>query len=37
MADSNIQEVDVNHVSEYPMIFLHCSNKEVKKRKYDIL
>ena len=33
---NNIQEVNVNYVKEYPMIFLHNNNKEVmKKKKYD--
>ena len=32
MAHSNIQEVNVNHVSGYPMISPHSNNKEVMKK-----
>ena len=30
---SNIQEVNVNYVSGYPMISSHITNKEVGKKK----
>ena len=33
MAYCNIQEVNVNYVSGYPMISPHSNNKEVIKKK----